>query len=247
MDDLPIDHFTITGAYTPHVYRDQYPSIDPTSPALSQQGKVVIITGASRGIGALGFAPAFAKAGAKAIVLVARSTRELADTEANVRKISPTTDVLLFPASISDETAVAKLYEMIAQKYGHAEVLVNNAGLMNTQSFAAVGDLDADAWWGDFEVNIKGTMLMTRGFLKLLGKAMKGTVITMNSGAATSVQPMLSAYGISKLASLRFMEYVAAEYGNVSAVSLQPGIVKTDAVIGELILPQIMGYIYLTI
>lgn len=54
MDQLPVDFFATSGAYTPHVHRDQYPAIDPTSSALSQAGKVIIITGASAGIGARG-------------------------------------------------------------------------------------------------------------------------------------------------------------------------------------------------
>jgi hypothetical protein len=52
MDQLPDDYFVTSLAWTKHTYRDQYPSIDPTSPALSQAGKVIIITGASRGLGA---------------------------------------------------------------------------------------------------------------------------------------------------------------------------------------------------
>lgn len=77
MDSLPPDHLTTTHAYTPHVFRDQYPSIDPSTPALSQANKVIIITGASSGIGALGFAPAFAKAHPKAIVLIGRNATKL--------------------------------------------------------------------------------------------------------------------------------------------------------------------------
>ena len=77
LNTLPPDHWAKTGAYTPNIYRDQYSSIDPSSPALSQQGKVILITGASKGIGARGFAIAFAKAKPRAIILVARNAQGL--------------------------------------------------------------------------------------------------------------------------------------------------------------------------
>lgn len=52
MDQLPADFFVTSMQFTEHVSRDQYPSIDPTRPELSMAGKVVIITGASQGLGA---------------------------------------------------------------------------------------------------------------------------------------------------------------------------------------------------
>lgn len=73
---------------------------------------------------------------------------------------------------------------------------------------------------------------MTQGFLKLLGPERHGTIITMNTLLATAAMPGLSAYGSAKLATLRMMEYIAMEYPNVTAVSLQPGVVMTDAILG---------------
>ena len=52
MESLPVDYFVTSMQFTKHVSREQYPSIDPKSPELSLAGKVVIITGASKGIGA---------------------------------------------------------------------------------------------------------------------------------------------------------------------------------------------------
>jgi len=51
MENLHPDHFTTASSFTKKVYREVYPAIDPSSPALSQEGKIVLITGASRGIG----------------------------------------------------------------------------------------------------------------------------------------------------------------------------------------------------
>jgi NAD(P)-dependent dehydrogenase (short-subunit alcohol dehydrogenase family) len=77
---------------------------------------------------------------------------------------------------------------------------------------------------------------MTQGFLQLLGQDRTGTVIALNTGLATMVAPTMSAYSVSKIASLRLMEYVAAEYKNVNAVSIQPGVVDTEMVVGKSIL-----------
>ena len=231
MDNLPADFFVTSSAYTPHVYRDQYPSIDPKSPALSQEGKVIIITGASDGIGARGFAPQFARAKPKAIVLVGRNADKLRAVEDSLKKLSSEVECVSVPTDIASEASVASLFDVIEQKYGHADVLVNNAGMF--QSTANIADADPAKWWLDFEVNVKGLFLVTRGFLKLLGTESPGYVVNLSTGIATFVQGSLSSYSISKTANLQFTAYVAAEYPNVSAVAVQPGVVDTDMVIGE--------------
>ena len=231
MENLPTDFFVTSSAYTPTVYRDQYPSIDPTSPALSQAGKVIIITGASDGIGARGFAPAFAKASPRAIVLVGRNASKLAATEANLNRVNKAVEYLSVPTDISNQGSVDALFQIVQARYGHADVLVNNAGVNLAQG--PLGKADVNSWWNDFEVNVKGTFLVTRGFLSLLGTEKQGTIVNLSTGIATAVFPTFSSYSITKLAALKLAEYTAAEYPNVNAVSLQPGIVDTDMVFGK--------------
>jgi NAD(P)-dependent dehydrogenase (short-subunit alcohol dehydrogenase family) len=111
-------------------------------------------------------------------------------------------------------------------------VLINNAGAGSIDALGPLADVSPATWWNEYEFNVKGTMLMTHGFPKLLGKDQKGVVVTMNNGLATILLPGLSAYGTVKLASLTLMEYLAVEYPNISAVSMQAGVVMTDAVLG---------------
>jgi NAD(P)-dependent dehydrogenase (short-subunit alcohol dehydrogenase family) len=212
------------------VFRDQYLAIDPTSEALSQAGKVIIITGGSSGIGARGFAPAFAKANAKAIVLVARNLAKLNAVAAELRTTYPKVEFLPIGASVDDETAVEALFDTVAKHYGHADVLINNAGVW-TSGGASITDADASQWWKDFEINLKGPFLMSRRFLKMLGPDLRGTIVTMNTGIAATINPGMSSYSLSKSASLRLVEFIAAEHPNVTAVSLQPGVVMTDMVV----------------
>ena len=236
MENLPPDHFAVSGAYTPHIHRDQYPAIDPTSPGLSQSGKIVILTGASAGIGARGFAPAFTKAKPKALILVGRDTAKLVATEQAIAEAAKAgnVEVISFGADVSSTADVDKLFDMVRSRFGHADVLVNNAGVMSTAALAPVGDVqDVDAWWRDFQTNVRGTFLMTRGFLNLLGHDKPGVVISMLSSVSAVATPALSAYGGSKLAVARISEIVSMEYPQVTAVCLQPGVVKTDAIIGK--------------
>ena len=231
---LSPDHFTKEHAYTKNIHRDEYPAIDPTSSALSQAGKVVIITGASSGIGANGWAPAFAKARPKALVLVARDLKRLEATKAKIQKINPDVEIMLSSTQISEPDSVAKLFDEVKSKYGYAHVLVNNAGTF--QSSENIVKADPVKWWGDFEANVKAPFLMTRGFLKLLegaGKDVKASVITMSTDQATQAFSSVSSYGISKLAALRLMEFVSVENPEVSAVCIQPGVVMSPMVVGK--------------
>lgn len=229
MENLPPDFFATSSAYTPHIFRDQYPAIDPSSSALSQSEKVVIITGASAGIGARGLAPAFAKAGSKAIVLVARSQSKLDAVVNELETSYPNVTFVTYAGSVTNEHDTQALYQMIKDKFGHADVLVNNAG--GWAEGAMLVDADPAKWWSDMEVNLKGPLLMSQGFLKLLGKETQGTIVTLNTGIASMVGPTMSSYSISKNSSLRLMEYIAAEHLNVNSVSLQPGVVMTDMVV----------------
>lgn len=229
MENLPTDYFTTIAAYTPNVHRDQYPAIDPTSPSLSLTGKTVIITGASAGIGAQGLAPAFAKAGAKVIVLIARNQAKLDAVTNGLRAQYPKVEFLALSAAVDSESAVKGVFDTISSKYGHADVLINNAGVW-VSGGAPIATADPSDWWKDFEVNTKGLFLMSQGFLKLLGSKKHGTMVNMSSGVAALVGPGMSSYSVSKNATLRLMEYVAVEHPNVTAVSMQPGIVMTDMI-----------------
>ncbi|KAJ4340416.1 hypothetical protein N0V95_007501 [Ascochyta clinopodiicola] len=240
-------HFVTSMQFTARTHRDVYPAIDPTQPALSQKGKVVIITGASQGLGALGFVPSFAAAGAKAIVLVARTASKLQLVADTVAKSHPGVETLVVPTDVSDPESVASLFEKVREKYGHADVLVNNAAVH--QAIAPIQDVDQQRWWNEMvgpcqppttvkesytdpspqTLNIRGTFLVTQHFLRLLPSPdTPAKIITLTTGSAYLVFPSLSAYGISKLAVLELMAYLAIERPNVLAAALHPGIVLTE-------------------
>lgn len=189
-------------------------------------GKVVIITGASQGLGARGHAPAFAKAGAKAIVLVARNVERLEALAMELNRAFPQVETLLFPADISDSLRVKELYQRVNHTYGHADILVNNAAILKAEG--PLQSLDPELWWDDLHVNARGTFLMTTNFLKSLPEESHGTIINLTSGMAYGIYPGNSAYSLGKLVNLQMAAYVAAESPNVTSVSLHPGIVHTN-------------------
>lgn len=150
MDQLPVDHFVKEAQFTRVNHRDVYPAVDPSSPALStsQAGKVIVITGASRGIGRKGFAASFARAGAKALVLIARSASNLADTAADIKAIDPNVETLLIPTDINDDVSVDAAFAKIKKEYGSADILINNASILTPPQ--RLGDVDIKSWWSDF-------------------------------------------------------------------------------------------------
>ncbi|KAI8632517.1 NAD(P)-binding protein [Xylariaceae sp. FL1651] len=226
---LPANFFVTLFQYTKNVHNDQYPSVDPTRQELNLAGKVVIVTGASRGLGAKAFAPAFAKAGVKGLVLIATNSDGLKNTEQQVKKINSGIQTLVIPTDISDESAVASAFSSVKAKFGHANILINNAGANSDGEGVRIGDADPAAWWRQFEINGKGTFLITRAFINQLPTPeTRATIINLTTGAAWKGNPMMPGYSVSKLVAQQQIPSIAAVYPNITAVALHPGLLDTD-------------------
>ncbi|GKT46788.1 short chain dehydrogenase gsfE [Colletotrichum spaethianum] len=228
MASLPVDFYVKAIQFTKNVHREEYSAINPTNPELSLAGKVVIITGASRGIGARGLVPAFAKAGAKALVLVARDEAKLNAVAKEAKKLNSDLETLVYPVDMGDEAGIKALFEKVNATYGHADVLVNNGGVKT--ELKTILTSDPKAWMDDLNTNIGGAFYPTFYFLKSLPATSHGTIINFTT-IAHWVVPTMSSYALAKLASLQLAAYVAgetAEQGNVTAVGLHPGLVHTD-------------------
>ncbi|KAK4101131.1 NAD(P)-binding protein [Parathielavia hyrcaniae] len=224
---LSPDHFVTSLQFTKHVYQDVYPSINPSNPELSLAGKVAIITGASRGMGATGIAPAFARAGAKAIVLVATNAEKLSAVEATLKAVNSHVQVLSVATDISNAKSVAELFAKVKASFGHADILINNAAIL--AGAGSIMDGDPDQWWRNFEVNTKGAFLLAQNFLKALpSPSTPATIVNLVTAAAWQIHPFMSGYSISKLAALQLMAQIATANPNVTTISLHPGLVETE-------------------
>jgi len=227
MENLPPDYFVTSMQFTKNTHQTLYKSINPVNPENSLAGKVVVITGASRGIGAAGIVPSFAKAGIKAIVLVATNAEKLKAVAETVHRINPQIETLEVSTDISNQASVAALFENIKERFGHADVLVNGAA-MNTGGGNMLEE-DADEWFINFEVNVKGAFTLASHFIRSLPSPEKtpATIINVVSGA-WYILPQSSGYFISKLAAIQLTTYFAARYPNITAVAVHPGLVATD-------------------
>ncbi|TLD35480.1 oxidoreductase-like protein [Venturia nashicola] len=230
MSDNPVGKLSSAGLdFTPTIHNNTYPSIDPTKTNL--QGKSVLITGASKGVGRA-TALSFAKAGASPIIVAARSSLDslipeikLAAQKAN----RPEPKIIPLKLDVTDESSVAAATETIASQSKNLDILINNAGYLESPWLPVAQSTPTD-WWTSMTTNIKGTYLVTRAFLPLLLASPTKTILNISSVGAHRIAPGASAYQTAKLAICRFTEFLVVEYGKegLNALAVHPGGVKTE-------------------
>jgi NAD(P)-dependent dehydrogenase (short-subunit alcohol dehydrogenase family) len=184
-------------------------------------GKVVVMTGASKGIGAAS-ARAFAAEGAR-VALLARDTAAIA---AMARELGPGTIAL--PCDVSHHEEVAAALHSTHETFGRIDVLVNNAGVMGPMD--RMDRTDPDDWGHAIDVNLKGVYHGMRAVLPFFLAEGGGTVLTVSSGAAHRPTDGWSAYCASKAGAAMLTRSLHLEYAaaGVRAMGLSPGTVATD-------------------
>lgn len=215
-------------AFTSILRNDTYEAIDPTK--LNLEGKCVFLSGASKGIGRAA-AISFVKAGVAAIAVAARSNlssvvQEMHETAAAMGKKAP--HILALSLDILDRQSIERAAEETSKAFGRLDILINNAGAM--EEFKSTVDSDPDQWWQTWTVNMRGTYLVTRALLPLMLQGGDKHIIILTSVGAFMPAPGGSGYQISKLALLRYAEYLNVEYGAQGLVSyaLHPGAIPTE-------------------
>lgn len=185
------------------------------------QGKVVAITGASRGIGAA-TARVFADAGAQ-VVLLARSEVEIAALAA---EIGPR--AMAIPCDVSDEASVTAAMAQIVAACGGLDVLIGNAGVVDP--IARIADAAPQDWSRAIDINLKGVFYGMRAAIPLLRARGGGTIITVSSGAAHSPLEGWSAYCASKAGAAMLTRAAhLEEAGNgLRIMGVSPGTVATQ-------------------
>ncbi|OQU95846.1 hypothetical protein CLAIMM_02011 [Cladophialophora immunda] len=217
-------------AFTSKTHSDSYPEIDPS--ALNQDGRHVMIAGASRGIGRE-MALSFAKAGASAIAVGARSdlstlVKEIEAVAVQFNKPKPKVVALML--DVADEKSASDAANKVRSAFGYIDILINNAGIVETP-LRKIAVSDPTQWLKVLTVNVFGPFLVSRAFLPLLLEQEQGqkTIINITSMAAHMIFPRASAYGISKLGVVRLTEFLDEEYGDqgLLAYSVHPGQIMT--------------------
>ncbi len=187
-------------------------------------GKVALVTGASRGIGAH-LATALADDG-YAVAAMARSAGSLSEVTEQLRDTGAT--VLPLACDVTDQNVVVGAVRRVQTELGRIDLLVNNAGLIEDE--VPIWEADVDQWWQVLVTNVRGPFLMTRAVVPVMIGQGGGRIVNINSGAGTRESPVLTAYTASKSALARITGGTAAagaEHG-VFAFDLAPGVIQTD-------------------
>lgn len=191
---------------------------------ISVQDKVVIITGASRGIGKA-TALLFAEKGAK-VVVVARSQDDLEKTASEIIKKNPKTEILTGVSDVTQEKDIKNLVQHTIQKFGRIDILVNNAGIGINKPVAEFTTLD---WDLTMDTNLKAPFLLSREVLPIMIKQRSGQIINISSGAGKNPIKNYAAYCASKFGLIGFSEAMALEVRNfnIKVSVLLPGTTAT--------------------
>jgi len=184
-------------------------------------GKTVLITGASRGIGAAA-AYAFAKAGAN-VALLARSTDDIAEIAGEIGD-----KALAIPCDVSRYFDVASAIEATARAFGGLDIVINNAGVL--EPIGHLQDTDPAAWSRVIDINVKGVMHGMHAAMPGMIAQGHGTIINISSGAAHGPVEGWSAYCSSKAAVYMLTRAADKESRDkgLRILGLSPGTVATQ-------------------
>ena len=188
-------------------------------------GKVAIVTGASKGIGAA-IAKRLAAAGASVVVNYA-SSREAADRV--VAEIAGKAGkAIAVKADVSKAADVQRLFDATKKAFGSLDVLVNNAGVYR---FAPLEEVTEDEFHREFNINVLGVLLASREAMKYFGPD-GGSVINISSVASTSPTPTAVVYSATKGAVDTITRVLAKELGpkKIRVNAINPGGVETEGV-----------------
>lgn len=185
--------------------------------------KVVVVTGASRGIGRA-IASKMAAAGAK-VVVSARSTEALESLVDEVRKQGG--EAVSVPTDISKSSDVQAMFDAAMNAFGRVDVLVNNAGITRDNLLVRMKDADWDAV---LDTNLKGAFLCTRAAAKIMGKQRVGRIINISSVVGEMGNAGQANYCASKAGLIGLTKSVARELAkrNVTVNAVTPGFIVTD-------------------
>ena len=189
------------------------------------KGRVVLITGAGRGIGRA-LAHAFAATGAK-VALFGKTKKNLLEVQRELKDSGTATVVLA--ADVSDEGAVARAVAAAEQQLGPVDVLVNNAGIF---ALAPVEKMDTLVFDRMLAVNLRGPFLMSRALLPGMKSRKRGHIVNISSTAGRRGFAGGGAYCASKfgLAGLTEAMRYEARASNVRVTCVYPSTVNTDLV-----------------
>ena len=188
-------------------------------------GRVVIVTGGTRGIGRA-LAEGYVAAGAR-VVIASRKPGACQETEEHLRAQGG--EAIGVPTHLGDVAALGALVQRTVDAFGAIDVVVNNAA--NALALPH-GQYTSDAWAKSFDVNLRGPLFLVQEALPHLKKSRCAAVLNVVSGAAFLFSSTISLYAAGKAALVSFTRSMAAEFApfGIRVNALSPGTVDTDMV-----------------
>ncbi len=190
------------------------------------EGKVAIVTGASRGIG-FAVAKAYACEGARVAVCGSREeTAQKAVQE--LQKLCPGAQLLPVGVDVSDADAIRAMVARVMERWGKIDILVNNAGITGAKPIFDMTDEDFESM---IDINLTGPFKCTREVAKVM-KQTGGCIINTSSLVGTYASRMQTAYAASKFGINGLTKACARELGpyGIRVNAVAPGVVQTDMV-----------------
>ncbi|KAL8870280.1 MAG: hypothetical protein Q9174_003639 [Haloplaca sp. 1 TL-2023] len=211
-------------SYVKTTHTATYAGINPSQPGLSTVGKVVLITGASGGIGRA-TASSFAASGPKALVLLGRRADALAETASSVKTSYSGLQVQTYEAELCEASSVRNAMNKVAAEYGGIDILVHAAGVL--APVMRLVEADPATFLDGYKTTVVGT-LVTAQSVVLANKEKPVTFINLTTaGILFPPFPGMGAYASSKMAAVKLLEAFAGENPQVRLHNVHPGLLRT--------------------
>lgn len=187
-------------------------------------GKVALVTGASRGIGRA-IALKLAAEGAKVAINYAGNTAKAEEVKAEIEKNGG--EAILVQADVADSAAVETMVNTVVEKFGQIDILVNNAGITRDGLMMRMKDEDFDAV---INTNLKGVFYCTKLVSKLMMKKRSGRIINMASVVGLMGNAGQTNYAAAKAGVIGFSKSAAKELAarGITVNMVAPGFIDTD-------------------
>jgi NAD(P)-dependent dehydrogenase (short-subunit alcohol dehydrogenase family) len=200
---------------------------------LGLKGKVVVVTGSSKGIGR-SIAAAFVREGCN-VVINGRHAKELDATASELRASAPVGGTVHTVVSdVAEAEGAKRVVDETAKRFGTVHVLVNNAG--GVGRFASFEELTDDEWLGAFTFNVLSAVRATRAALPHMQKQKWGRIINISSESGVQPDPVMPHYNASKSAMNSLTKSLSKAYGkdNILVNTVSPAFIRTPLVDGML-------------
>ncbi|HEX9259380.1 MAG TPA: SDR family oxidoreductase [Acidimicrobiales bacterium] len=182
-------------------------------------GKVALVTGASRGIGKA-IAKSFAESGAK-VMLSSRKHDALVEAAADIDG-----ETAVFAAHVGDVDAARACVASTVERFGGLDILVNNAA--TNPYFGATLGVDEGRYDKTFQVNLRGPVFWTQAAYEASFKDRPGVIVNIASVGGMRAEFGLGVYNVTKAAIIHLTRQLASEIGPTRVVGIAPGLVQTD-------------------